>query len=313
MAETITNTQNKRHTWIAVMLSLILPGLGQIYCGRLAKGLVFTVLNVLPVFLIIDILLLGNRAVLVLVVIGLLAFGGIIQLISIIDSIYLAGSIGSNYELKEYNRWYVYFLLILLVSGGSAVGVSPHRGNLIEAFRVTSASVYPTIFPGDRILANKTIYRKIEPRRGDLVVCLNPEKRRQNSIKRVVAIAGDTVEMRDNQLYVNGQILQRQPLSQTELEGFKINVRDPNFQGDVFYEINGSSRYKIFLAKTAGDEKMRNFPEMTVPKYNCFVLGDNRNDSYDSRNYGPIPVATIKGRADWLYWPTSRFSRLNAN
>lgn len=144
-----------------------------------------------------------------------------------------------------------------------------------------------------------------------MVVFINPENRRQNHIKRIVAVAGDKVEMRDNELIINGQMLERQPLSPTELADLKINVQDPKFQGDVFYEINGSSRYKIFLSKTAGDGKMRNFPQITVPKYNCFVLGDNRNDSYDSRNYGPVPVASIKGRADWLYSPLSRFSRLN--
>lgn len=310
MAETEIKRTSKRRIWAAVMLSLILPGLGQVYCGKLAKGLIFTILNVLPVFLILDILLLGTRAVLVLYIIGLLAFGGIIQIISIIDSIYMAKSIGSNYELKEYNRWYVYLLLILLVvSSGSAVGIGPHRGNLVEAFRVTSASVYPTIFPNDRILANKTVYRKIEPHRGDLVVYLNPEKRQQNNIKRVVAIAGDRVEMKDNQLYINGQMLERQPIPQSEFNGLNIDGKDVN--GDAFYEINNGSKYKIFISKS-DDEKKRNFPEMTVPKYNCFVLGDNRNYSYDSRNYGPIPVATIKGRADWIYCPASRFSSLNA-
>ena len=110
MAETITNTKNKRHTWIAVMLSLILPGLGQVYCGKLIRGLLLSILNTLPISLIVMVLMFKNSLALILTAIGLIVFGGIIQLIAIIDSIYLVKHVGCNYELKEYNRWYVYLL-----------------------------------------------------------------------------------------------------------------------------------------------------------------------------------------------------------
>jgi signal peptidase I len=315
MADTITNTKNKRHIWIAVMLSLILPGLGQVYCGKLIRGLLLGILNTLPISLIVMVLLFKNLLVLVLVAVGLIVFGVIIQLIAIIDSIYLVKHVGPNYELKEYNRWYVYLLLIFMGGGSGTMGSASYiKSNIMEAFIVPVAQNYPTILPGDRVLVNKIVYQKTDPCRGDMVVFLNPEKRGQNYIKRIVAIAGDTIEMKDNQLYVNGQMLQRQPLSQMELEALKINVHDPDYQGDIFYEINGGSRYKIFLSKSQQDEKMQNFPAITIPKYNCFVLGDNRDSSEDSRNFGPVPIATIKGPADWRYWSAKdwlRFHRLN--
>jgi signal peptidase I len=314
MAEMITNTRNKRHIWIAVMLSLILPGLGQIYCGKLARGLLLSILNTVPVSLIFIAILFENMLMLVLIAVVLTVFDIIIQLIAIIDSIYLVKSVGPDYKLKDYNRWYVYLLLIIMSGGSSSTAFASYvKKNICEAFVITTISDYPTTFLGDRILANKIVYRKTDPQRGDMVFYVDPANRQQTCIKRVVAVGGDRVEMRDNQLYINGQMLERQPLSPAEIEASKINVHDPNFQGDVFYEINGGSRYKIFLSKTAGDEKMKNFPEITIPKYNCFVLGDNRNSGKDSRNYGPVPVTTIKGRADWLYLPVkdwSRFGRL---
>jgi signal peptidase I len=119
--------------------------------------------------------------------------------------------------------------------------------------------------------------------------------------------------MKDNQLYVNGRQLQRQELPQSALDNIRINY--PNgrkAEGDVFYEFNDSAKYKILLTKSSLNH---DFAQITVPKHHCFVLGDNRNDSYDSRNFGAVPVATIKGRADWLYWPSkdwSRFGRLDA-
>jgi signal peptidase I len=196
MAEIITNTRNKRHIWIAVMLSLILPGLGQIYCGKLARGLLLSILNTVPVSLIFVAFLFENMLMLILVAVGLTVFDIIIQLVAIIDSIYLVKSIGPDYKLKDYNRWYVYLLLILMGGGCSSTGVASYvKNNICEAFVITTASNYPTMFLDDRILANKIVYLKADPQRGDMVFYLDPENRRETCIKRVVAVGGDRVEM----------------------------------------------------------------------------------------------------------------------
>jgi signal peptidase I len=297
------------------MLSLIVPGLGQVYCGKLTRGLLLIILSTLPISSIAIVLLLKNSLALILVAVGLIVFSIIMQLIAIIDSIYLVKYVGPNYELKEYNRWYVYLLLILICGSGTTGSTSYIKSNVMEAFRIPVAQNYPTIIPGDRILANKTAYLTTEPKRGDIVVFLNPEKRGQNYIKRIVAIAGDTVEMKDNQLYINGQMLQCQPLPQSELDSIKIKIKGEDLCGDLFYEINNGVKYKIFLAKPPNDQTPHSFAQITVPKYNCFVLGDNRNSSKDSRAFGLVPVVAIKGRADWRYWSAKdwlRFHRLNA-
>ena len=80
-------------------------------------------------------------------------------------------------------------------------------------------------------------------------------------------------------------------------------------EGDVFEESNGDVRYIIFLAKPPHNKTSGDFAKISVPEYHCFVLGDNRNLSHDSRNFGPVPFAAIKGRADYLYCPSKEWSR----
>jgi signal peptidase I len=233
----------------------------------------------------------------------------VVWLAAIIDSWYTAKHTSVSYTLKDYNHWYVYLLLVLMGTGGSTQTAFNIRETLLEAFRVPAASVYPTIVPNDRILANKLAYKNKDPKRGDLIVFLNPEDRRQNYIKRVIAIAGDTFEIKDGQLYINDEQLQRQKLAQSSLDNIKVEVNGEPLDGDVFEENNGDAQYKIFLAGPPHNQASITFAKMTVPEHHCFVLGDNRNLSHDSRHFGPVPLATIIGRADYLYWPAQDWSR----
>jgi len=305
MTQTIPNTRNRRHIWIAVLLSLIMPGLGQIYCGKLARGLVFTFLNLLPLPVTIGLFAMSTSSLLMPAVIAMILLAGLIQLMAIIDSAFLANN-AKEYVLKDYNKPVVYVLLLALITTGSVGSAFYLREQLLEAFRVPVASNYPTILPGDRFIANKIAYKSIDPKRGDLIVFANPEDRRINYIKRVVAVAGETVEIKNSELYVNDQKLPRQKLPQSTLDDIRIQVGEKPLEGDVYDETNGSAKYKIFMAerKTPGD-----FAKITVPKHHCFVLGDNRNLSKDSRHFGPILLATVKGRADYLYFPAKDWSR----
>lgn len=309
MAETTVRIRNKRRIWVALIFSLIMPGLGQVYCGKLARGLVLNFLNILPLPVIIGLLSLSTSPALMPITILLLFVAGIIQLIAVIDSAYLAKHTKTDYEPKDYNRWYVYVLLVLIVTGGSIGSTLYLRDHTLEAFRVPPASCYPTIVPNDRILANKSVYKSIDPQIGDLVIFRNPTNRHINFIKRVVAVAGDTVEIKDSELYVNDEKLGRQKLPQSVLKNIKVEIEGAVLEGDVYEETNGDAKYKIFLAKPPHDRMKHDFAKITVPKHHCFVLGDNRNLSYDSRHFGPVLLATIKGRADYLYCPAKDWSR----
>ncbi|MBA7669017.1 hypothetical protein ES703_77142 [subsurface metagenome] len=270
------------------------------------KGIILAFLSSILIPVTFGTLSVSHSTVRIAVIIATLFASLVVWLVAIIDSWYTARHTTDSYTLKDYNRWYVYVILILMSTGNSTQISFNVRSTLVEAFRVPVASNYPTIVPNDRFLANKRAYKTSDPKKGDLIVFLNPENRRVNYIKRVVAIAGDTVEIKDGQLYVNDEKLERQMLPQSTLDNIRIKVKGEPLEGDVFEEINGDAKYKIFLAehKTPGD-----FAKVTVPEHHCFVLGDNRNLSRDSRHFGPIPLATIKGRADYLYWPAKDWSR----
>lgn len=309
MDEHIVKNRHKRHIWLAVLLSLIMPGLGQVYCGRLKRGLIFNFLNILQLPIIIGLFSLSNSPALMHIVIITILAGGTIQLVAIIDSAILAKRAGAGYQLKDYNTPLVYILLVLIVTGGSIGSALYIRDQGLEAFRVPAASCYPTIFPNDRILVNKNTYKRNDPHRGDLVVHINPLNRHSNYIKRVVAIAGDTIEMKDNRLYINGQELPQRKLPESEFGNIQITVKGQPLEGEFFEEINGNAKYNIFITKAPGNKTISSFEKITVPEHHCFVLGDNRNNSIDSRQFGPIPLATIIGRADYIYWPARDWSR----
>lgn len=144
---------------------------------------------------------------------------------------------------------------------------------VVEPFRVDGPSMEPTLFTGERLLVDKFSYRLHPPGRGDVVVFRNPRNLREDYIKRVVGLPGDTVEMRLGRLYVNGQ-----------------PVPEPYVLRD------GISTYG---------------PEQIPPGY-CFVLGDNRANSRDSRFFGPVPLQLLKGRAWLIFWPPRRVHILTA-
>jgi len=307
MDELVVQNKQKRRIWLAVLLSLILPGLGQVYCGRLKRGLILNFLNILPLPIIIGLFSLSDSPMLIQVVIALVLAGGMVQLTAIIDSAFLAKR-SAGYQLKDYNSPVVYALLILIVTGGGIGSALYLRDQGLEAFRVPTASCYPAIVPNDRILVNKNAYNRTDPQRGDLVVHICPSDRHLNYIKRIVAVAGDTVEIKDGQLYVNSQKLVRRKLPESALDNIRITVEGQQFEGEVFEETNGNAKYNIFLAEPPHDKIIGDFEKITVPENHCFVLGDNRNNSRDSRHFGPVPLATIKGRADYIYWPAMNWS-----
>ncbi len=309
MAELQIQDRYKRHVWVAVMLSLIMPGLGQVYCGRLRRGLILTFLNLLLLPVLIGLFQVSTSVVLIQTAIGLIAAGGAVQLIALVDSVCLARRAGTGYRLKDYNSPLVYVLLLLIVTAGATGSALYLRDRALEAFRVPTASCYPTILPNDRILANKSAYKADDPQRGDLVVHIYPENRHCNYIKRVVAVAGDTVEIRDERLYINGQELPRRELPASALDNIRIDAGAGQLEGRIFEETNGDAKYEIFLAKSPHDGAVGGFEKITVPAHHCFVLGDNRNLSRDSRDFGPIHLGLVKGRADYIYWPAKDWSR----
>jgi signal peptidase I len=312
MIEESANLPNRRRPWAAVVLSLVMPGLGHAYCGRFPRGLVFLFVCFVPIMLLQAGRVFESFGSVIAGVVVLITAAPLIHLAATIDSYYVAKRTRRDYERKDYNRWYVYVVLVLLNSASSLNATLRLRANYLEAFRVPTVSNYPTIFPGDRFLANKIAYHDSDPKRGDLVVFINPEDRKVNYIKRVVAVGGDTVEIKDGELYINDRKIQRLLVGESDSPSSIKEVKLEPLKGKVFNETNGKAQYEIFLAELPNSRYSGDFAKLTVPKHHCFVLGDNRNNSVDSRHFGPVPLATVKGRAEYLYWPAEGWSRFGS-
>jgi len=314
MTENTEQSGKRRLAWLAVGLSIIMPGVGHVYCGKLTRGLAFGLLYGLAIPVVLGLLAYASPASTVVFAFLMIAatFGVVIA--AALDACRLARKTRPDYQPKTCNHAAVYVLIGLMIQG-SSVGYALHvRSSLFEAFRVPAASEYPNIVPGDRILANKTAYRKADPEVGDVVLFPPPTGNwRIHYVKRIVALGGETVEIKDGVLHVNDK-----PLPQRKIGAGSTQIRGQNgapqtIAGDVFAETNGSATYKVFLTP-APPEAAKDFAKTTVPQHHCFVLGDNRNYSLDSRHFGPIPYAAIEARVDYIYCPVdtwARFGRLH--
>lgn len=309
MTEHVTSKNTKRHAWLAGALSILMPGVGHAYCGKLRRGLVLGLLYAIGIPVVLGLLACASPASTVTfgLLMTLAAFGVVIG--AAVDSYRLARQTRSDYQLKPCNGLGIYVLLGLLIQG-SCLGYALHiRSTLFQAFRVPAASEYPNIVPDDRILVGKTAYRKADPQVGDVVLFSPPnESWRTHYVKRIVALGGQTVEIKDGVLYINDKEAPRQQLGTGATPIRNEDGSTHRVEGDILTETNGGATYRIFLTSGRAGA-VKDFPKTTVPQHHCFVLGDNRDYSLDSRHFGPIPYAVIEGRADYIYWPADRWSR----
>lgn len=159
------------------------------------------------------------------------------------------------------------------------------RTFIVQAFKIPSGSMKPTLLVGDHILVNKFLYGvKIpftditlvpvkKPKRGDIVVFKFPEDPKKDFIKRVIAVSGDTVQIRNKEVYINDK-----PID----DPYGIHI-DP-------HTIPGKLRPRD------------NLDPVSVPPDSLFVMGDNRDHSYDSRFWGFVKLSSVKGKAFIIYW-----------
>jgi signal peptidase I len=157
--------------------------------------------------------------------------------------------------------------IILVVAFVIVFGVL--RPCVVKSFWIPSESMVPTLEVGDRIFVNRFIYSFLEPERGDIVVFDSLETD-DELIKRVVAVPGDRVRVRNGKLRVNGDF-------PDEPYAVPMLLPDGSFFGPT-----------------------------KVPEGEVFVMGDNRPNSQDSRFFGPVPVENIEGEAFFRFWPPSR-------
>ncbi|MDD5437135.1 MAG: signal peptidase I [Candidatus Omnitrophica bacterium] len=161
------------------------------------------------------------------------------------------------------------------------------RTFVVQAFKIPSGSMIPTFQVGDRIFVNKFIYgAKIpllnvnlpavrQPKRGDIIVFISPETPKKDFVKRLIAVGGEKVQIRDRKILINGEVVE-EPSSIRSIDYY--NSGDYGQEGQV----------------------------IEVPKDSYFVLGDNSASSRDSRFWGFVPKKNLLGKVILIYWPLHR-------
>ena len=169
--------------------------------------------------------------------------------------------------IRQYTEAFLVAILLALVI----------RTFVVQAFKIPSGSMLPTLQIGDHLLVNKFLYLFTDTQRGDIIVFKFPQDEGRDFIKRVIALPGDKVEVRGKRVYVNDKPVQ---------ESYAVHL-DPSMQ-----ENPHSPR--------------DNFSPVKVPAGQLFMMGDNRDYSMDSRFWGFLDIKKIKGKAFIIYWSWDR-------
>jgi len=178
-------------------------------------------------------------------------------------------------QLREYTESIIWALVLALII----------RTGVVQAFKIPSGSMENTLLVGDHLLVNKFVYgiklpfidtrilKVRDPQRGDIMVFEYPMNRSQDFIKRVVGVPGDEISGRNKEVYVNG----------------------------VLYQ-NPHEVHKDWRVEPSGNSPRDTFGPVKVPENSYFMMGDNRDNSYDSRFWGFVKTSDIKGKAFIKYW-----------
>ncbi len=172
-------------------------------------------------------------------------------------------------EAKEWTHSIVVALILTLII----------RTFVVQAFKIPSGSMRPTLLEGDKLFVNKYVYRFEAPKRGDIIVFRYPNDPKKDFIKRLVGFGGEAVEIRDGKIYIDGKVLD-DPAS---FGKFVYYNHDP-------YGGPGESTH--------------------IPADTYYVLGDNSANSTDSRFWGFVPKKNVLGKAVFRWWPPKRIGQV---
>ncbi len=172
---------------------------------------------------------------------------------------------------ESFLRWIGETILLVGLAFVLAMGIKTF---VVQPFLIPSGSMEPTLQIGDRVLVNKFIYRFAQPKQGEVVVFISPDDKSTDFIKRVIAVGGQTVDIRDGMVSVDGK-----------------RLSEPYVNRQVVDHYNLDKAVKI-------------------PQGQVWLMGDNRTNSRDSRFFGPRPASELLGEAFVIYWPLGRIGTL---
>ena len=289
-----------RKWWIAGLLTLFLSGTGYLYAGHPKRFIsyVFIVLSASVVIGLIGFRLDINPQIILAITFIVVIF----QFLTVIDSSIKAFK-QNAFQKKWFNKWWVYLIFAVILGG--AVQLAAYKPfTAIRSFDIPSASMSPTLKVGDYLFADPYAYKNKAPTRGDVVILKLPSNPKVDFVERVIGLPGDTVQFKNGQIFLNGQ----------PLKILKIGkITETPHKQPVTYTIqretlpSGQSYLIYDKYRSSGDDTKI----FHIPADHYFVVGDNRDNSLDSRfpETGFIPRENIYAQVKIIYYSKS-FSRI---
>ncbi len=265
----------KRHIWVTVILTILGPGLPLVYCGYLKAGLMVEVGAMLFIFMLLIL-----QGLVPFPSTTILFFFGVILLYLSFLILNIRFTLVSNrLENPRIKYAWIWIIGVIIVAGAVDYSIdSIIKSSIVEAYKMPASSMEPTMLVGDFLMATKGIDPE-ELQYGDIIIFKYPLDQHQNYIKRLSGRGGDTIRIVDKQVYRNGQKL---------MEPYIKHIDTRIFPGD------NHSRW--------GRNLRDNMPDIEVPQGKLFVLGDNRDNSADSRFWGYVDEDLVIGKARFIHF-----------
>jgi signal peptidase I len=287
-----------RRPLVALFAGLLLPGLGHVYNGEPAQGAALLGLVALLLPSAAWLALHVPRPLLSLVVVVGVMASLAIYVYSVKAACRTAARLREEFSPGPWNRFSVYFVLFLF---GHMLVLGPMAGyakdHLLETFKVPSASMLPTIVPGDRFFADKRVGHPggVKIQRGAIAVFVYPNDRTTMYVKRIIGLPGDRIEIDGTSVKVNGVEIRHEEVHDL---GDSQHMLEDHL---AFRESGERGSYTVLWRKDGKREQL----STVVPNGHVFVLGDNRDASQDSRAFGVLPIADVTALARQVWFSVS--------
>lgn len=283
--------KNKPNPILVLILTYLFPGMGHIYCGKLIRGYILLIFPfvIIAIFALVGVL---NNFNGLLILVSILILYWVIMMVDA----YLTAKRYKFENAKDYNkpRYYIGYCILLVLILLLMIQI---RNKTIQAFSIPAGSMVPTLIVGDNIMVDKSYYKNNDLKRGDLIVFKFPDDTQIAFIKRVIGLPGDKLNIKGRNIYINGKLSDQKYTGEYEynyenelktMDEYSVRMDDNSFK--VIYDSKVPEKSKFKLS----------FP-LVVPDNHFFSLGDNRDNSYDSRFWGFVPIENIIGRAKYIY------------
>lgn len=301
-----TTIGSPRSPALAVILGALFPGLGHQYVGepRIALRVMLCIGIGWPLVLATAVAI--DRDPLLTVGFSV-AIGISAQIGLAVDAYRRAKRHVEAYALRPCNRTIAYLTYVGLFLVFVVLPSELRTRYVVETFTTPTNSFAPTLEPRDHFIVTKLVSRDRNPQRGDIVVFEYPDDPREKFVKRLIGLPGETVVIhRDGRVEIDGVPLQREEIAAPthKHDGDKARYfleRTPEGVG-----------YVVRMSVLPNDVKDGSRPPRVfeVPQGTMFVLGDNRRESHDSSEFGPVRLDALVGRARAVWWPTARMGEL---